>query len=109
MVALRAQIRRLAAFETVGGALVPTVLLQGETGTGKGLAAHVIHDSGARGEPVRRRQLRSDSRDHARGRTVRLRARRFHGREAGNGVQGVTVLHSHALASARCVLEPRLV
>jgi len=48
MVALRAQIRRLAAFETVGGALVPTVLLQGETGTGKDLAAHVIHDSGAR-------------------------------------------------------------
>src|SRR5215813_11384961 len=44
--ALRAQIRHLAAFDTVGSALVPTLLLHGETGTGKGLVARVIHDSG---------------------------------------------------------------
>ena len=46
--ALRDQIRHLAAFDTVGNRHVPTLLLQGETGTGKGLVARVIHDSGAR-------------------------------------------------------------
>jgi transcriptional regulator with PAS, ATPase and Fis domain len=48
MVALRTQIRHLAHFDTVGSAAVPTVLLHGETGTGKGLVAQVMHDSGPR-------------------------------------------------------------
>jgi two-component system, NtrC family, response regulator AtoC len=46
--ALRAQIHRLAAFDTLGSPLVPTILLQGETGTGKGLVARVLHESGPR-------------------------------------------------------------
>ena len=43
-----AQIRHLAPFDTLGSPAVPTLLLQGETGTGKGMMARVIHDSGPR-------------------------------------------------------------
>ena len=46
--ALRTQIRHLVAFDAVGSPMVPTLLLQGETGTGKGLVARVVHDSGPR-------------------------------------------------------------
>jgi DNA-binding NtrC family response regulator/class 3 adenylate cyclase len=45
---LRTQICHLAAFDGIGKPDVPTVLLQGETGTGKGMVARVIHDSGPR-------------------------------------------------------------
>ena len=42
--------RHLAPFDAVGHAAVPTILLQGETGTGKGLVARVIHDNGPRAQ-----------------------------------------------------------
>ena len=48
MRALRAQIRHLSAFDGVGNPYVPTLLLRGETGTGKGLVARIVHDSGPR-------------------------------------------------------------
>jgi transcriptional regulator with AAA-type ATPase domain/tetratricopeptide (TPR) repeat protein len=50
MAALRTQLRHLAAFDTLGNPAVPTVLLHGETGTGKGLVARVLHDSGPRAQ-----------------------------------------------------------
>src|SRR5687768_1473344 len=46
--ALRDQIRGLSGVDRVDNPDVPSVLLLGETGTGKGLVARVIHDSGAR-------------------------------------------------------------
>ena len=46
--ALRTQIARLAAFDTVDNPYVPTLLLHGETGTGKGLVARATHESGPR-------------------------------------------------------------
>jgi DNA-binding NtrC family response regulator/tetratricopeptide (TPR) repeat protein len=48
IVALRAHLRQLVAFDALDNPAVRTLLLQGETGTGKGLVARVIHESGPR-------------------------------------------------------------
>lgn len=43
---VRAQIQAMASIQTSGDAAAPTILIQGETGTGKYLAARRIHDLG---------------------------------------------------------------
>jgi len=48
MQALRQQIEQIAAVDSVGGA--PSVLLRGETGTGKGLVASALHYQSARAD-----------------------------------------------------------
>ena len=58
-----------------------SVLITGESGTGKELVAQTIHQLSPRaGVPVRRDQLRGDSRDAARERDLRPRKRRVHRR-----------------------------
>jgi DNA-binding NtrC family response regulator/predicted ATPase len=49
VVALREEVRRLLQRQTTGRPL-PPILIEGETGTGKGLLASAIHRSGARHE-----------------------------------------------------------
>ncbi len=47
---VREQIRRLANLETPSGEPLPTVLIRGETGTGKDLAARLLHTLGSRAD-----------------------------------------------------------
>ena len=83
--ALRANIRRLLGRPQGTPAAAPAILIEGETGTGKGLVARLSTRPGPAARPVRRRQLRGHSRDAARGRAVRLRAGRVHRRAAAEG------------------------
>ena len=60
-----------------------TVLLLGESGTGKEVVARFVHRASPRSQrAVRRVELRRAARAAARGRALRLRARRLHRRDA---------------------------
>src|SRR5215216_5301415 len=48
--AVRDQLSRLLARQVMPHRRMPPVLIQGETGTGKGLVAHVIHETGPRAD-----------------------------------------------------------
>ena len=73
-------LRLLDRVNTIAHSDAP-VLLSGESGTGKELVARTLHERGAApGKAVRRRELRRLPRDADRGRAVRPRARRLHGR-----------------------------
>ena len=74
-----AEMTRLAG--KVAASEASSVLLQGESGTGKDLVAKRSIRLAARRSAVRRDQLRGDSRDIDRERIVRVRKRRIHRRE----------------------------
>ncbi len=50
VVAVRDQLSRLLGRQATPQRRLPPVLIQGETGTGKGLVAHVIHETGPRAD-----------------------------------------------------------
>ena len=72
-----------ALLEKIGVSPASTVLLTGESGTGKDLAAKVIHYSSSRAsQAVHEHHVLGAARDAARERAVRPRARRLHRRRS---------------------------
>ena len=86
-----------------------TVLLEGETGTGKGVAAEAIHRASTRARrAVRRRRLRRDPAEPARVRAVRPREGLVHrrGRAARRRVRGGVGRHHLPRRDRRAAAGP---
>jgi len=81
--ALRVQVERL--LKLVAARRGPPTLIQGETGSGKGLLARQLREAGRAGGPFVAVKLRGHSRIAARGRALRVRARPLHGRPSDQG------------------------
>ena len=75
--------RLRSSIEAVAG-LEVSVLLRGETGTGKELVARALHEASSRRDlPVRERQHGGDPAEPGCGRALRRREGRLHGRRTG--------------------------
>ena len=106
---------RMAAVERLASKVAPTdstVLITGESGTGKGVFARSIHEQSPRSEaPVPAGQLRRHSREPARERVLRPHQGRLHRRRPGP--QGpvrrrptAARCSSTRSASCRCTCRP---
>ena len=104
--ALREQTRHLASFDVIGHPLVPTVLLEDETGTGKSLLARVTYDRGPR---TQGRFFDAEQAGHARRIASAVHRRKVHLRRREHMAQSkhFRVIFEEFFEHRLCYDEPR--